>query len=256
MRAAKRKVFIGLALSLSLAIIIAVAFLAPAIAVARHGKDKDKSLTYYSYGGQVTVQLPDGVPSHPTTLIFAAFHVEKRGNNVLTGPHDVLAVYIWVPERNVFLPAVAISTNPNPEHQELIKEIYNGTPLWNPTLGMLNSITVDKDVLVTKRRGDVFFCNLTEGVHISLPFPAPSGLPDLSFDLPPLAFEVRGIDSIYRESDASTLPSGYSTSADYVRRPAWVRTWIQEWTAGTGDPFKFAGVLGVSAKTTVTPPPA
>ena len=234
--------------------IIAVAYFAPAVAVARHGKDKDESLTYYGYGGQVTVQLPDGVPSHPTTLIFAAFHAQK-GNNVLSGPHDVLAVYIWVPERNTFLPAVAISTNPNPEHQELIKEIYNGTPLWNPTLGMLNSISVDEDVLVTKKRGDVFLCNLTEGVHVSLPFPPPSGLPDLSFDLPPLAFEVRGIDSPYRESSSMNLPSGYSTAAEYMRRPAWVRTWIQNWTAGTGDPFKFAGVLGVSAKTTVTPPP-
>jgi hypothetical protein len=252
----KRKMVLGMFVALSLAIIIAVAAFVPTVAIARYGKQKAKSLTYYSYGGQVTVQLPEGVPSHPTTLIITAMHVQKQGYNVLSGPHNVFSAYIWVPERNSFIPVVAISTNPNPEHQELIKEIYNGTPLWNPTLGMLNCISVDDDVLVTQKRGDVFFCNLTEGVHISLPFPPPSGLPDLSFDLPPIAFEVRGIDSTYRESGATTLPSGYSTAADYLRKPAWVRLWIQDWTAGTGDPFKFAGVLGVSAKTTVIPPPA
>jgi hypothetical protein len=258
-RETKRKLIIGLLVPLSLAMIIAVAALAPTVVVANH-KNKDDSLTYYSYGGQVTVQLPEGVPPHPTTLLLAAFHVEKRGDYPIRGPHDVFACYFWIPELNSFFPAAVVADNPNPDHQALIEEIYMGTPLWNPPLGFLNVHWVDPEVLLTRKHGDVFLANLTEGVHVSLDFtaspnPMMQALGDRSFDLPAIAFEVRGIDSPYAEHESGALPSGYTSSASHLRKPAWVRLWIQEWTAGTGDPFKFAGVLGVSGKTTFTPPP-
>ena len=259
MKETKRKLIIGLFVPLSLAMIIVVAALAPTVVVARH-KNKDDSLTNYMYGGQVTVQLPEGVPPHPTTLLIGASHVERQGDYPMRGPHDVISVYLWIPQLNSFMPVIAISTNQNPEHQALIKEIYSNTPLWNPALGFENCYWIDKDELYTTKRGDVFFVNLTVGFHVSLdftgsPLPPMQALGDLSFDLPPIAMEVRGIDSSYSEQSAVTLPSGWSTEGWYLRKPAWVRLWIQEWTMGTGDPFKFAGVLGVHGKQTLTPPP-
>ena len=258
MRTTKGKVILGTFLALSLAMIITVAALAPTVVVASHKKN-DYSRTTYAYGGQVTVQLPEGIPPHPTTLLIASQHVEKRGDYLMRGPHDVIAVYIWIPQLNSFMPVIAISTNQNPEHQDLIKEIYGGTPLWNPVLGMENCHWIDEEELYTKKRGDVFFVNLTVGFHISLnftksPLPPMQALGDLSFDLPPIAMEIRGIDSSYSEHSAMSLPSGWSSESWYLRKPAWVRLWIQEWTGGS-DAFKFAGVLGVHAKTTGTPPP-
>jgi hypothetical protein len=258
-REIKRKMIIVTLLALSLAMVVAVAALAPTVVVARH-KHKDESLTSYAYGGQVTVQLPEGVPPHPTTLLIAAQHIERRGDYPMRGPHDLFAVFIWVPSMNSFMPAIAIGDNQNPEHQDLIKEVYNGTPLWNPALGMENLVWVDKKELVTRKRGDVFLANLTVGMHVSLnftnsPLPPMQALGDLSFDLPPIALEVRGIDSPYSGDSVGTFPSGWSSSSSYVRKPAWVRLWIQEWTGG-GSAFKFAGELGVHARTTLTPPTA
>jgi hypothetical protein len=257
----KRNVVFGTIAVLSLVMVIAVASFAPTVAVAKRKPEKDDSLTYYSYGGQVTVQLPDGVPSHPTSLLFAAFHAEKQGDYPIRGPHDVFACYFWIPELKVFFPAAVVSDNPNPDHRALIEEIYMGGPLWNPLVGFLNIHWVDPEVLVTRKHGDVFFVNLTEGVHVSLNFtasPNPMAQPlgDRSFDLPPIAFEVRGIDSPYSEEEAQSNPSGWSSESRSLRKPAWVRLWIQEWTMGTGDPFKFAGVLGVQNKVTFTPPSA
>jgi hypothetical protein len=237
---------------------IAVAALAPTVVVAEQEKD-DSSLSYYSYGGSVIAQLPEGIPSHPTTLLIASFHCTRQGDYPVRGPHDVFVVYLWVPVLNDFLPVTAISDHPNPAHHELIKEVYNGTPLWIPGL-FENCIVVDDEVIVTSKRGNVFFANLTEGVHISLPFNMLVGSPleplgDLSFDLPPIALEVRGIDGVYREEGSSNLPSGYSAASNYLRKPAWVRVWIQEWSGGINS-FQFAGVMGVYSKTTFTPPPA
>lgn len=258
MRDIKRKVILGTFLTLSLAMIIAVAALAPTVAVARYKKDDDDSLTYYATGGGVTVQLPEGVPAHPTTLIFAALHVEKRGDYPIRGPHDVFAVYIWVPALNSFLPAAVFSDHPNPAHHDLMKAMYIGTPLWIPGL-MENYFVPDDEELVTRKYGDNFFANLTVGVHVSLNFtnspnPQMTALGDLSFDLPPIALEIRGFDTPYREDSQMSLPSGYSSSASYVRKPAWVRVWIQNWTGGS-DAFRFAGVRGLHSKVTTTPPP-
>jgi hypothetical protein len=257
-REIKRKVILGTVLALSLAMIIAVAALAPTVAVARDKKDDD-SLTYYANGGQVTVQLPDGVPSHPTSLIFAAMHIERRGDYPIRGPHDVFAVYIWVPALNSFMPVAVFSDNPNPAHHDLMKEIYIGTPFWIPGV-MENYFVPAEDELVTRSRGDMFFVNLTVGAHVSLNFtgspnPQLSALGDLSFDLPPIAMEVRGFDTTYREDSKGALPSGYTSLAHYVRKPAWVRLWIRNWTGGA-DAFKFAGVRGLYGKVTAIPPPA
>jgi hypothetical protein len=157
---------------------------------------------------------------------------------------------------NRFLPAAAIGTNPNPEHQQMIKELYNGTPLWNPQFGIENLFWIDEEKLVTWRHNNVFFANLTEGVHVSLNFTGTpmNALGDLSFDLPPIAFEVRGQNGHYHGESDMTSPSGYMTSVKWTRKPAWVRLWIQEWTGG-GPGFKFAGELGTYVKTTMTAPP-
>jgi hypothetical protein len=258
-RELKRKLIIGLFVPLSLAMIIAVAALAPSVVVARH-KNKDDTLTTYTYGGTVTVQLPEGVPPHPTTLMIGAQHIERQGDYPMRGPHDVISFYIWIPSLNRFMPVIAISTNQNPEHQALIKEIYSGTPLWNPALGMENCYWIDKEELYTTKRGDVFFVNLTVGFHVSLdfsgsPMPLMQALGVLSFDLPPISMEVRGIDGSYSEENAGILPSGWSSEGWSLHKPAWVRLWIQEWTAGVGYPFRFAGVLGVHGRATLTPPP-
>jgi hypothetical protein len=257
-REIKRKLIIVTVLALSLVMIIAVAALAPTVAVARK-KNDDDSLTYYANGGQVTVQLPDGEPSHPTSLIFASMHIERRGDYPIRGPHDVFAVYIWVPALNSFLPVAVFSDNPDPAHHDLMKEIYIGTPFWIPGV-MENYFVPAEDELVTWSRGDMSFVNLTVGAHVSLNFtgspnPQMSALGDLSFDLPPIAMEIRGFDSTYREDSEGALPSGYTSSAHYLRKPAWVRLWIQNWTGGS-DAFKFAGVRGLYGKVTAIPPPA
>jgi hypothetical protein len=256
----KRNLVFGTILTLSLAVIIAIAAVVPALAhYNRKGCDESDSLTYYAYGGQVTIQLPEGVPPHPTTLLVASMHVEKRGDYPIRGPHDVFMVYLWVSALNSFLPVAAVSDHPDPAHHDLMKAIYIGTPLWIPGL-MENYFVPDDEVLVTRKRGDVFFANLTEGVHVSLPFDMLVGSPlsalgDLSFDLPPMALEIRGIDSVYfEEGEGATLPSDWSMKSRVWRKPAWVRVWIQEWTGGS-DAFRFAGVLGVHGSFTCTPPP-
>jgi hypothetical protein len=175
---------------------------------------------------------------------------------------DVLEIAIWAPAMNTFLPVADISDNTNPAAYALLKQIYLNTPIWTPGL-MENFFTVGDKELEVRMCGDVLIANLTKGVHISLPFqflPAPlNALGDMSFDLPPMALEFRGIGSAYREEvTLGFLPSpplsGWTITLKSTNKPAWVRTWIQQWTAGTSDPFKFAGTLTLQQTQTWTPP--
>jgi hypothetical protein len=251
-----RKLILGTFFALSLATIIAVAAIAPTIVIAKQGDD-DGTLKQFTYGGQVTVQLPQGDPPHPTCLIVAALHSEERSDYPLGGS-DVIAVSIWVEKLNTFLPVVAVGNDDNPDHHAFIKELYMGTPLWNPFIGFENLYWVDEEDLVLQKSGDVVFANLSQGVSVSLnftksPIPQLKALGDLSFDLPPIALEIRGIDSPFTGGGSNTMPSGWSIETSFIRKPAWVRLWIKEWTGGSAA-FKFAGVLGVHVKQTLTPP--
>jgi hypothetical protein len=255
----KGKVIIWTLLALSLAIIIVVAAIAPT--VAKH--KSDGSIVTYSYGGSVTLQLPQGVPPHPTTLMIHASHIEKQGDAPLRGPADTFLVYLWIPTLNRFVPVAEISDNPDPAGHTLIREVLLGTAVWRPGL-MENSFIAEDEDIEIRMRGDVLLVNLTKGVHVSLPFqllPAPmNALGDLSFDLPPIALEFRGFDSTYKEESTQYLNpaqglSGWTIAGTSIYKPAWVRTWIQQWTEGTGDPFKFAGTIALHSTATYIPPP-
>jgi hypothetical protein len=108
----------------------------------------------------------------------------------------------------------------------------------------------DKDIEVRKC-GDTLIVNLTVPLAITLPAVPFGG----SFTLPPIALEFRGLDGTYKDEMTATLPSGWKYAAKSTNKPAWVRTWIQQWTAGTSDPFKFAGTLSPYQTATYTPPP-
>jgi hypothetical protein len=162
------KKVLGTLLSLSLAVIITVAAVVPALA---HGNqcDDDKSAsltTFYGSGGNVVIQLPQGIPSHPTALGILVLDVDKWST---FGAMDIMAVSIWIPQLNSLFPVVVISDSTNPDFYAFFKTVYINSAIWAPPI-MPNIIQVADKELEVHRHGDVLTANLTVPVNISLPF--------------------------------------------------------------------------------------
>lgn len=239
------KKVLGTILTLSLAVIIAVAAVVPALAHSNHydGGKSASPITNYGSGGSVHVQLPPGEPSHPTILMIDAYDIDKRSS---FGAMDLMMVWLWVPSSNLHAPVALISDNPNPDFFDFAKTLFNNTPVWIPAAGMTNVFEVADDELEVWKRGDVLTANLTVPISITLPEPLGG-----SFTFPPTALEFRGFDTAFREEN--TLP-GYTTTTS-IKKPAWVRLWIPEWTGGA-IPTEFVGTLWMYLKRTYTLPPA
>jgi len=246
------KKVLGVVLALSLAAIIAVAAVVPALAHGNQsGDDKRGSLiTFYGNGGSVFLQLPTGIPSHPTTMQIEVYDFDRRS---YFGAMNVMVVYLWVPARNSPASVAICSDNPNPDFYAFAKMLFNNTPVWTPPI-MPNIFQVADKELEVRKHGDTLTANLTVPLNITLPAPLGG-----SFTLPPTALEFRGIgDAFNDEGTVSLLPSpplsGYTITMKFIGKPAWVRLWIKPWIGVF--PISFDGTLFMRATRTYTPPPA
>jgi hypothetical protein len=238
-----KKVFVTV-LALSLAVIIAVAAVVPALAHSNQcNDDNNDSPTNYGSGGSVHVQLPQGEPSHPTTLQIDVYDINRWSS---FGAMDVMMVWLWVPSMNIHAPVALISDNPNPAFFDFAETLFSNTPVWIPAAGMTNIFQVADEELEVSKRGDVLTANLTAPIAITLPDPLGG-----SFTFPPTALEFRGFDTPFREENV--LP-GYSEQTT-ITQPAWVRLWIPEWTGGA-IATEYVGTLWLYMKRTYTLPSA
>lgn len=241
-------------LALSLAVIIAVAAVAPALANGNQSDDKksDSLTTFYGSGGDVILQLPSGVPSHPINLRFEVYDFNKESS---FGAMDAMFVAVWVPAINRYFAGAVISDNPNPDFYAFAKTVLNGTPFWSPLAGMANIFQVADEELEVRRHGDVLMANLTKPINITLSTIPWGG----NFTLPPIALEFRGIGDVFRDEASTLLPkplmSGYTISQTFLDKPAWVRVWIAQWL-GSLPVYRTVGTLILHTARTYIPPPA
>ena len=251
----KRSVVLGTILALSLAVIVAVAAVAPTF--ANSCPTDPATVTIYGPSGTVNLQLPSGVPSHPTTLQIAIGESSSRST---FGAADTMIISLWVPQANRFVPVASISDKPNPDSGAFFKMVFNNTPIWMPPL-MQNCFNVTDEELEVRMHGDVLTANLTKALYISLPFnvmPQPySSWGNLSFTLPPMALMFRGIDEPFRdEKTYSFLPkpplSGYAWKEERLLVPAWVKVEIPAWLGGSY--FEVVGHIGKHSTQTFIPP--
>ena len=232
---------------------IVIALIAPSLAVIKGEMNNNDSLvTFFGSGGHVVLQLPQGSPSHPTTLAVEIFHFNERST---FGAFDVMIIYNWVPARNAFSPVAIITDSSNPDFYDFAKKVVLNTAIWNPSAGMLNIFQVTNNELKIEMQGNVLTANLTVPVSITLTT-AFGG----NFVLPPTALQFRGFDNAYNdETSIPFLPSpplsGYVITMDLLDKPAWVHLWNTQWTGSTAF-FEFDGTLYQHVTRTYTPPPA
>ena len=255
------KKVLGTVLALSLAAIIAVAAVVPALAYGKKSDDdkSDSLTTFYGSGGNFNLQLPPGVPSHPTDLRFEVFDFDRRST---FGSFGVMTVALWVPALNGYVPVAVVSDSPNPEFFDHAHTVLGGTPPWNPAKGFSNIFPVSDTELEVNKRGNVLTAELTVPVEIALPFqnlPAFASLGDMSFTLPSIKIEIRGFDSTFKDEAVQNIVphpplSGYTITQNTINRPAWVRVWSTPWLGVA--PQYTTGTLFVHVTRTYTPPPA
>jgi hypothetical protein len=233
----ERKSLFGTVLALSLTLIIAVAAVIPTFAYKQ-----SSGKTFYSVGGgEVTLQLPQGNPEHPTAFRIFVDSYDKRSEG---GVADTMIVFMWWPTQNTFTPVAYISDNQ--EHNEFMKLAWSKTFVWH-AIGNIpeNIIKVDPDQLEVRRQGDVVTANLNVEVSINLI--------STSFTLPSMTIAIRGIDKAYVVPEkTAALPSGYTATETQLSKPAWVAVEIPAWL-GT-MPIEFAGGLDVHGTMTYTAP--
>jgi hypothetical protein len=255
------KKVLGTVLALSLAAIIAVVAVVPALAYAnnRYCDKSDSLTTFYGSGGNFNLQLPPGVPDHPTDLQFVVFDFDKRST---FGSCDVMLVVLWVPALNGYASVAVVSDSPNPEFFDQSYTVLGGTAVWNPAKGFSNIFPVSDTELEVNKRGDVLTAELTVPVEIALPFqnlPAFAFLGDMSFTLPSIKIEIRGFDSTFKDEAVQNIVphpplSGYTITQNTINKPAWVRFWSTPWLGAA--PQYTTGTLFVHVTRTYTPPPA
>lgn len=237
---------------LALIAIIAVAAAAPALAHDHDNKKNDSLITFYGSGGDVILQLPSGVPSHPTNLRVEVYDFNKDSS---FGAMDAMFVAVWVPAVNRYFAGAIISDNPNPDFYAFAKTVLNGTPFWSPLAGMENIFQVADEELEVRRHGDVLMANLTKSINVTLSTIPWGG----NFTLPPIALEFRGIGDVFRDEASTLLPkplmSGYTISQTFLDKPAWVRVWIAQWL-GSLPVYRTVGTLILHTARTYIPPPA
>ena len=255
------KKILGTVVALFLAVIIAVVAVVPTLAYGnnRYCDNSDSLTTFYGNGGNFNLQLPPGVPSHPTDLHFVVFDFDRRST---FGSIDAMIVALWVPALNGYASVAVVSDSPNPEFFDHSYTVLGGTPVWNPAKGFSNIFSVSDTELEVHKRGDVLTAELTVPVEIALPFqnlPAFAFLGDLSFTLPPIKIEIRGFNSIFKDEAVQNLVphpplSGYTITQNTINKPAWVRFWSTSWLGAA--PQYTTGSLYVHVTRTYTPPPA
>jgi hypothetical protein len=228
-------------LALSLVVIVAVAASAPALAHDnRDNKDESSNVVAYGYHGEVILNLPAGNPqvTNVTSLRLVAGDFNQKST---FGAYDNLAVYLWIPVANQFVPVAQLINVNNPALDEKLHEFWFNTPVWNPLMPNVIELS-DKDFKVWKEN-DIIMANLSTAVKITLPFNLMAGNPratwgNLTFNLPPLTLMFRPTAHDFEFSeDFALLPSpplsGYTFNVKSDMSPAWVKADIPAWVRGS-----------------------
>jgi hypothetical protein len=226
----KRSTVLGTVLTLSLTVIIAVAAITPALAGSDQGHTHDtEPVKIYGKGGTVVLQLPEGIPSHPTTLKISVGDFDKRSTY---GAYDTLFVSLWIPAYNGFMTVACIETNVV-HSNSLSRPFFTSSFVWSPPL-FPNDFQVADNELEVWKHGNIITATLTKSIDISLPFnllPAPfTAWGDLSFTLPPMTLEFVEIPASPKYIDvAYGVPSGWSIELTEWDKAAWVSVMIPQW---------------------------
>jgi len=207
--------------------------------------------------GEVILQLPTGVPSHPTCLRFVATDHDDMSEY---GAGDELTVALWIPQYNGFMPVAIISDNTNPGVYTFVKSVYNNTFVWNTIMHNVFNVT-DNSLNVWGQNG-VITANLTIPINITLPLNLMVNTTyatwgNLSFTLPPMTLTFHSIgDSFVFEESVALLPhpplSGYTYKVDSMQSPAWVTAEIPTWIRTAW--LETSGHICTQVKMVATPP--
>jgi hypothetical protein len=290
----KKKIILGTVLTLSLLIITIVVTISTTLAASNPSKPLVK---IYFNGGGVVLQLPPapnatspappGTPTHPVNLIINAFDQDRRTD---FGAADHIAIRLWIPQVNAYIPVAVINDNPNPAGIEFRKMVYNNTPIWSNTSwlsGFENVITVaDKDLDIWTESTCTYYgsgnkggwnvessytliMNLTKSVIIKLPYDAlPSYIPpskwgNLTFTLPPMTLTFHEIGDSFPRDEPVTIAnspygsafpySGYTVTTKSTETPSWVEVKIPAWLGGANI-LEVTGHMSDHGTLTFVPP--
>jgi hypothetical protein len=206
-----------------------------------------------------------GTPSHPTDIQLRCYHFNPESS---LGSYDLMAVYLWIPQRNSYSPVAIITDISN---AEFLQTLWNGTFVWYkiaiPGANLPNVIQVgsgDLEVWTQQATpssayGDTMWVNLTKSVTVNLPFnlwPQPTqALGNLTFTLPPMTMRFIPIANSYLDQGTNALlPSGYYRQPyATMRTPAWVEVAIPSWLGGTA-PLEVSGHIDYKFNEIITTP--
>lgn len=245
----KRNHLLGILLASILTVSFAVTF-APTL--AKNKPNESSNLKSYGYDGYTVLQLPSpSTPSHPYNLRLRATHYDARSIN---GEEDYLSVYVWCaafPGGSKFVWIGGITDSQ--AGIDFVIDKYTGY------VGAAYHVKVEDGELAICKKFDVITVNLTKAVTFNVSDPWPQHLKDLSFTLPPMTIEFRGIDTSFEEKEApATLTppasgAGWTTQTVYYRMPAWVQVSIPAWYGNTV--LNVDGKISTRFINTWTPPP-
>jgi hypothetical protein len=242
-------------LALISAVTLTVAIIAPTIATI---PENFTDVVSYGSHGEVILQLPTAIPSHPACIRFVA---NDLNNKSTYGSSDSLIVALWFPSYNGFIP-VAMITDATSEGVNVIKQVWNNTPVWMPPL-LLNVINVSSNVLEVWCEKDVIIANLTVPQRIVLPFDQMNGtiyqpFGNQTFTLPALTLTFRPIAHGFDYEEIAPLPrppfSGWTVAINSWQAPAWVQAKIPAWLRGAQ--FEATGHICTNLIEKFTPPAA
>jgi hypothetical protein len=236
----KRKLVLTVA-AVPLAVLFVVAVVAPTLGQTG-SSNSNSQIVIGGSGGEVALQLPPGNPSHPTDLVIGVSRINS------TPAVDVMSVYLWVSNSNMYVPVAEITDNQNQTDVEWIKSMVNGSPVWNPPAAK-NVFIVNNTTLEVTKVDDMIVANLTMPVNITLP--AAFGN---NFTLPPMTLYFHPIGASFNENKNFTIPfTNWTVTINAEVMPAWVQVHIPQWLGPTTS-YKNVGEINVKTTVTYTPP--
>jgi hypothetical protein len=197
-----------------------------------------------SNGAIVSIQLPQGVPSHPVNLRISVMAID---NTSTSEGGNVMEFYLWVPAMNSYVPVAIVSTGTNQTVISLVKSIVNGTPIWTPPV-MMNFFTANASQLQVSMKDQTLMANLTTSFNVTLPDSLGG-----NFTIPPMSLMFIPIASGFAHNETTVVPSSnWTISLSHTDVPSWVRVSIPMWLGSA--PMEVVGTMLVNGTTTYIPP--